>query len=380
MNRILFYTILLIILLQISLPVALLYFIYLTVYLIPSTIPHVEETFLVTEQPDSERIMKLPMESVDTVVKLCANIPSRQGNGNFTSFVSSKLAWDNRMTKTAEQEQVHKYLYGYLIGQYDSAIESIFELLLSFYPLNRANLSKTDTRPDDIQAKCERIYKYLLFPRLLCHRSYHYDTTTVKPYTIKVGIMSDPAGNKVDDALYLKTKGELRSHPKFTVYQRIITDTALCSSVNSVTLEMKPVDEIKPEEYKLCDPITDTVIAYKGKLFNEDGNRGIGYHPKTDGELFDYMRRFVFQPATQDTEDNRKKMKSIKCMFLDKNYSQYIETVIDLVWTIKTYLYDNRVDENDNMYLEYCHILVDLYTLYDYKAGDSRVLLKCDAK
>jgi hypothetical protein len=90
------------------------------------------------------------------------------------------------------------------------------------------------------------------------------------------------------------------------------------------------------------------------------------------------MNRFVFTPVTMDTETNHKKMKAIKCMFIEGKYSSYIDDVFNIVWTIRKYLYDSRIGAEDTLYEEYCRILFDIYTLSQYRFGNAKKRLKCD--
>lgn len=393
MNTILFYTVLLIILLRISVAAALLLYLYMLLYVIPSESRARRREHFATQDPSYLTSLPAfgnsPQIGAELLIRNCNDISLRNSPtfDSFDSFVSSKLVWVNKGNdsndKTPEQAQIQKYLYGYITGTYDTAIESIYELLLSFYPLKNPTMNTStpaeETRRSDIRAKCERFYRYLIFPRLLKHRSYKYDTTVEKPYQIKTGIRADPVGNKQDDAIYYRRRQDLRRDGHFTIYQRIITDSALSSSVYPVTFEIKKAEDIEPTDYRLCDPIRDVDTGYKGALFKDDANAGIGYHPKSDGELFDFMNRFVFTPVTTDTESNRKKMKAIKCMFIDGKYSSYIDDVLNLVWTIRKYLYDNRIGEEDDIYKEYCRILVDVYSLSEYRFGNARKRLNCDA-
>ena len=368
MNTLLFYTLFLIILYRISAPLAIVFLLYIAFYIIPQQLASTNEHF-------ADINVLTPMVESNKLVSVCEKFPSPSG-GKLGSFVSSKLNWDNTREKTQEQEHVRKYLYGYITGGYDKAIESIFELLLSFYPLveldSRPSVSE-ETNRSDILSKLKRYYEFLILPRLLLHRPYDYNQTQSSPYRIKIGPSTGVLLN--DTIVYNKT--ELRRDTRFTIYQRIITDGNLCSSTDTISYNKKRDVDIKETDYKLCDPIRDVDILYKGDLFKTGNNISLNYYPNdTNVKYYDLMN--IINTFSINTKENQLKMKNIKCNFIDGKYKSHIDDVLNLIWTIKQYLLDNKSDSSDTLYEEYCRIMFDVYTLANYRVHCARNKLRCD--
>ncbi len=373
MNTLLFYTLFLLILYRISIPIAIIFLLYIAFYIIPRWNVDRDEQFVGTSNVN----ILTPTVDANKLVSVCEKFPSP--SGKLDTFVSSKLNWDNTRDKTPEQAHVRKYLYGYITGEYDKALESVFELLLSFYPLvplqeTRPSVSE-ETNRADILSKLKRYYEFMILPRMLLHRAYNYNQTQSSPYRIKIG---PSTGILLNDTM-VYNKAEIRKDKRFTIYQRIITDGNLCSSVDGTSYNKKRDADIKESEYKLCDPIRDVDVIYKGELFKTGNNISLNYYPN-DSNVKYYDLTNIINTFSIDTKENRIKMKNIKCNFIDGSYKSHIDDVLNLVWTIKQYLLDNKSDPSDMLYEEYCRIMFDVYTLANYTIRGARENLSCNIK
>jgi hypothetical protein len=103
----------------------------------------------------------------------------------------------------------------------------------------------------------------------------------------------------------------------------------------------------------------------------------LNYYPNdTNVKYYDLMN--IINTFSINTKENQLKMKNIKCNFIDGKYKSHIDDVLNLVWTIKQYLLDNKSDSSDTLYEEYCRIMFDVYTLANYRVQCERNKLRCD--
>ena len=291
-------------------------------------------------------------------------------------------------------KHAEKYLYGYIAGRFDEKLETILQIMISFYP---QPTSDDTLRRNDMLFKIRRFYRYLIYPRLLQHRAYNYSLKYITKQTnaqgdfvretsVEYQINVNPADstNNANSVIAYTSLTDLQKDPRFTIYQRIISDPNLCYSYDGTLVKR---NNISSEKYLLCDPIqktsnmeTDTE-TYKGTVFKDDP--ALGANSYDEVAMYQYLIQNVLNKtlvpdnpdAAQITEGLR--MKRFRCEYAKGQYYATLTEMIKLVWTIKQYLYENRLGDTDELYKYYCSILLDMYTLRDQKQCGLEKSLNC---
>lgn len=293
----------------------------------------------------------------------------------------------------ATRKHAEKYLYGYIAGRFDKKLETILQIMMSFYPSVE---SSDETRKTDMAFKIRRFYKYLIYPRLLQHRAYKYNLNYItkqlpsgnylQETNVEYQINVNPVDttNAANSVIAFMDKEKLQKDDRFTIYQRIISDPKLCYSYDDTLVKRNSIDK---EKYLLCDPIqrtsdmeTDTE-QYKGDLFRNDP--AVASNVYDDATMYQYMTQEVlnktFVPSNPDAQQIAAglKMKQFRCEYAKGQYYALLNEMIQLIWTIKQYLYENRIGVDDRLYTYYCAILLDIYTLRDSKQCGLEKALNC---
>jgi hypothetical protein len=374
----------------VSLPIAMGLFLFMVFYTIPKfhRIRQVKEFF------DTASTI-VPAGNPDSMNKWCIEYKDKlvESIGSLLSEPLMILKTVSPLQMTDTHKHVEKYLYGYVAGRFDEKLEIILQIMMSFYPPATSN---DDLRKDDMRFKIQRFYRYLIYPRLLQHRAYTYSLnywtrqlsggnfsreTSVE---YQININPTDTTNNTNNVVVFTNVADLRKDSRFTIYQRIISDPKLCYSYDETLVKR---NDIPVEKYLLCDPIQrasnmekDTE-TYKGELLKNDPAATANVYD--EATMYQYLTVEVlnktFVPDNPDAAQIREglRMKRFRCEYAKGQYYALFNEMIQLIWTIKQYLYENRNGEDDTMYKYYCSILLDIYTLRDKKQCGLEKSLNC---